>query len=339
MNLKYILKEAKYYMAIEGGLKRIFFKFLFSRTILKKIVNSKFYNFIYCRIIFKKEKRFRPYIISIENTNICNAKCIMCPHKKMKRNQKTMPQKDFEIIINKIMKSEKIKYIMFTGLGEPLCDKELEKKIEFLNKNYNLHIILFSNAALMDMQRAENLLKLKILKVNFSFNGPEEDYNKNMGLDYNNSLRNILYFLKRKKELGLKKPLINISSMILYNNPDKYQRLYNYWINKADSVVISTPSNWSGQLDSRIVRKSFKDKRWPCMNLWKDIAIDSAGNVVTCHGDFESRFKLGNLINDDYEKIKFNKSNLRKKHLAGDFSASICSKCEASFDSSLDWWE
>ena len=37
-----------------------------------------------------------PELIYIETTNICNAKCIMCPHVKMKRPQGFMSQQMFK---------------------------------------------------------------------------------------------------------------------------------------------------------------------------------------------------------------------------------------------------
>jgi radical SAM protein with 4Fe4S-binding SPASM domain len=97
------------------------------------------------------------------------------------------------------------------------------------------------------------------------------------------------------------------------------------------------PSNWSGELDKDIIKKYFKGKRWPCFNLWKNIEIDADGNVIKCHGDHESVAILGNLINEDYNKISQIKNEIKLKQLNGDFSTAICNTCENY--SSVDWWE
>lgn len=338
MNLKYILKEVKYYKLVDGNLKRVIFKFIFSKSPIKRVVNSNIYNKIYGKMISQKSKKFRPYIISIENTSLCNARCVMCPHSKMKRKQNIMSQKDFEIIIDKIMEKEKIKYIMFTGLGEPLCDPHFEKKIKYINDKYGTRIIIFTNAGLLTKERTERLLKLKIFKINFSVNGPKEDYKKNMGLDYEKAVRNINYFLKIKKERGLKFPITNISVIKLDNDNEKYERFKNEWVDKVDSVIVFTPSNWSGNLSEDIVKKSFRNKRWACFGLWKNIEIDAEGNVVKCHGDYESVIKFGNLIKEDYSQIVKKRDEMKQKHLAGDFSTQGCDTC-GNFESSLDWWE
>lgn len=339
MNLKYLIKEARYYKHIDEGLKRVGIKFLLAKTPLKKIVNSSLYNKAYRNIIKKKSAKFKPYLLGLENTNICNAKCIMCPHSKMKRKKQVMNQEDFEKIINNLMKTEKIEKIIFVGLGEPLCDKELERKIKFLNKNYKIKVIVFTNAALLKKERVESLLKLDILKINFSVNGTEKDYKKIMGLNYQNTIKNINYFLKRKKELGEKFPLTNISLMVLDKDKEKLEELRKFWMNKVDSVRIYEPSNWSGEVDPEVVKESFRNKRWPCINLWKEIAVNVNGNVIRCHRDYESEIKLGNLKKESYSEIKKELGKIKQRHLLGDFNMSQCVDCENSFESSLDWWE
>ena len=100
--MNHLLKEMKYYKTVDGNLKRVFFKFLLSRTPLKLLVNTSLYKKIYTNMMLKKAKQLKPYILSLENTNICNANCIMCPHSKMKRKQETMKEEDFKTIVNKV---------------------------------------------------------------------------------------------------------------------------------------------------------------------------------------------------------------------------------------------
>ena len=337
MNLKYLRKEAKYYKKVDGSLKRIVTKFLLAKTPLRRLVNSKLYNKIYKKKI-KRGINKRPYILSIENTNICNAKCIMCPHVKMKRKQRVMNQKDFEKIVNNVMAHEKPKFITITGFGEPLADKHLDGKIKWLNNKYpDLKIIIFTNASLLDKKLTEKLLKLKIFKLNFSINGTRKNYNRIMGLDYEDTMKKINYFLKRKKELK-NKILMNASLMILDDNKKDIKQFIDYWMEKMDSVMAYLPSDWAGEVEM-VVKTPFKNKRWPCMTLWKFVTVDVDGNAIMCCRDYESKFKLGNLIKEDYNKIKDKINIIKKQHLKMNFSRPICKSCDNSFDSSLDWWE
>ena len=343
MKLKHLIKEAKYYRKLDRGIGRMGTKFVLAKTPLKKWVNTKSYNSIYNKKIAKKSKEINPDFIQIENTNFCNAKCIMCPHVSMKREKKTMSQKDFEIIINNIMKSyPNIKTLTITGFGEPLIDKEIIKKIEFVNSNYpKLKIDIYSNASLLTEKLTEKLMKTDLHKINFSINGTQDVYKKIMSLDYENTVKNIVYFLEKRKELKKKFPLINISLMIIKENEKEIKDFQKFWLDKADSVMIYFPSDWAGKQDINYVSSNpFKAKRWPCRVLWEYITVDVDGNLIMCCRDYESAIKFGNLLKQDAKEVFEGKklTEIRNNHLKENFSMPICNKCDNSFDSSLNWW-
>ena len=343
MGLKYLFKEAKYYKHMDGGIRRIGIKYLLAKTPMKKIVNTPIYNKIYSKVIAKKVGKVKPYMIHIENTNMCNAKCIMCPHTKMKRMKKIMSLADFKTIINNIVPHLPIKYVTITGFGEPLADRGIIEKIQWLNERYpKLKIVTYTNGSLLDEKMVEELLKLNIFKINFSINGTERNYKKIMGLDYKNTTKNILHFLKRKKKLKKKFPLTNISLMIINENKKEIDNFNKFWGDKADSVMTYIPSDWAGEVDSSMLMKvPFKKKRWPCMfHVWKFVSVDVDGNFILCCRDYESKLKLGNLLKDNIKKLLNSEKYLeiKKKHINLDFSIPICENCDNSFDSSLDWW-
>jgi len=342
MDLKYLFKEAKYYQHLDGGLWRIGIKYLFAKTPLKKLVNTSIYNKIYGAIVKSKIKKQRPYILHIENTNICNAKCIMCPHVFMKRKNSVMSQKNFEKIIKNVAPYEKIKYVTITGFGEPLADKGVIEKIKWLNKNYpKYQVVFYTNASLLTKEITEELLKLDILKINFSINGTKNSYKKIMALDYDKTVENIMYFLKRKKEVGKKFPLTNVSSMLIKDNKGDMEEFKKFWMDKVDSVMIYLPSDWAGAVDVGVVDKiPFKFKRWPCPILWKWLSVDVEGNIIMCCRDYESKIVFGNLLKKNIREIREGKEwqELMQKQARFDYNTPICNKCDNCFDSSLDWW-
>ena len=338
-SLKYLIKEIKYYKELDGGLKRVAIKFLLTRTPLKKIVNTALYNKIYAHLIKKKANKIMPHMLTIEDSSICNARCVMCPYSSMKREKKIMAEETFKKTVDTILPAEKIKYIKFTGLGEPLCDKDLEKRIEYINKNYDTRIILFTNGGLLTKERADNLLKLNIFKINFSINGVKEEYENNMKLNYERTIENIKYFLKAKKDLGNKYPLVNISS-VLINEKQKndFESFKQEWVNEVDSIISCLPSNWSGKVDEKIAKQSFRGRTWACANLWKEIYVNVDGNIVLCDIDYECEKKFGNINTDSYAAIKKNLDETKAQHLKGDFVPNACKNCVSSFDTSVDWW-
>lgn len=334
MDLKYFWKEAGYYKKL-NGLNRALKKFLLTGTPFKKIMNTGFYNWFYSKTVRKKAGKIQPRILQIENTNLCNAKCVMCPHVIMKRKGKIMPLEDFKKIVDNVLKSYKIERLTISGFGEPFVDSGLIDKIKFINKKYpKLKVDIYTNASLLKPEVTDKLLKTKADRITFSVNGTEKNYRKIMGLDYKNTEKNILYFLGKNKNV-----LTNISLMILKENEKDVKKFLNFWRDKADSVRVYLPSDWAGSLKIAIQKSGFKSKRWACFGLFSSIVIDVQGNVIMCCRDFESKVKFGNLLKQDIKSIRNGRKfqELLKMQLNCDFSSPVCSACDNSFDSSLDW--
>ena len=344
MGISYLLKEAKYYKNLgKGHLKRMFIKFILAKTPAKRMVNTHFYNQFYSKLIKNKIKKLKPSVLQIENTNFCNAKCIMCPHTVMKRKGKIMTQREFIKICKNVIDYEPISLVTITGFGEPLMDKGIIEKIEWLNKNYpKIDVDIYTNASLLTPEISEKLLSLKIHKINFSINGTEKSYHRIMGLNYAKTKENILNFLKKKKDLSKKYPLTNVSLMIIKENQNELNRVINFWRNKTDSIMAYAPSDWAGSYknSSIITRTPFKNKRWPCFALFSSITVDVSGNVVMCCRDYESKVKFGNLLKENIKNIRNSKNfrELLKNQLNYRFNTPVCCSCDNSFDSSLDWW-
>jgi radical SAM protein with 4Fe4S-binding SPASM domain len=334
-----MVKEMKYYRKV-SGMRRVLVKFLLTQLPFSKVVNSKTYNIAYNKIIERHSKKRTPTLLQIENTNFCNAKCIMCPHTIMIRKSKIMSLVDFKKIVDNVVKSYNIKKITITGFGEPLIDPTLVNKIKYVNKKYeNIKVDLYTNASMMTRKISNKLLDLKIDRITFSVNGTKQNYANIVGLDYEKTQNNILYFLDRKKKVG-SPTLTNISLMILKENEDAIEEFMEFWRPKTDSVRAYPPSDWAGALKNIIQKTPFKtNKRWPCSILWNNITVDVEGNVVMCCRDYESRAVFGNILKQDIKEIRSSKKfqELLKNHLNFNFSMPICNDCDNSYDSSIDW--
>ena len=342
MKASYLLKEANYYRKLgNGNLKKMLLKFMFAKTPVSKLVNRIGYNNIYSKVI-KNASKIPPRIFQIENTNFCNARCIMCPHTIMKRKAKTMTQNDFEKICGNVLDYIPISSIIITGFGEPLIDQGIIEKIKWLNNIYNeVEIDIYTNASLLTNEISNELLKLKIHKINFSINGTEKSYKKVMGLDYKRTRDNILYFLNKKKELGLEYPLTNVSLVVVKENENELGKIIEFWKDKADSVMAYGPSDWAGALKGTIINQDpFKNRRWPCPALWTVVTTDVDGNLIMCCRDHESKVTFGNLLKDNIISIRNGTKfkELLKNQLDYKFDTPVCASCDNYFNSTLNWW-
>jgi len=337
-----LIQEIKYYVKLEG-FSRPFKKFLLYQSPLSKFVNTPIYNKIYLNQIKKRAKRIEPKILQIETTNACNARCLMCPHRLMKRKQKTINLEDFKKILDNVMKNYKIERLTINGFGEPFTDKGIIEKIKYVNQRYpKLKIDIFTNAGLLTPELTENLLKTGLGRITFSINGLEEGYQEVTGLNYENTKRNVLYFLDEKNKRG-KKFLVNVSMMILKENEKRAKEFIKFWGSKVDSVRAYYPSDWAGELKENMGEQKipYGRKQWPCSAPWTHIVIHSNGEFLKCCRDFESREIFGNLLEgDDIKKLRNSKKfkEFQKKQLNFDFSSPVCSTCDHAYDSSIEWW-
>ena len=309
----------------------------------KTITSSPLYYQILKKFITYQAKKDLegPFNLLIETTNICNAKCIMCPHRIMKRPQKVMSKKVFDQIVEKI-KSESIPInkIYLNGFGEPFADPHFLARAQKLKK-LNLFISFYTNASLLTPQISQRLVKLKIDELNISFNAmTKKSYHQIMGLNYDITIKNIDKLIKIRGQNP--KPFIKISSVINQFNQADIKKHLDYWQNKADLVTVTQAHEWGGAVTNQSQHKFIKSNRtYPCRSLWHTFAIDVDGNFVLCCRDYESNYILGNITKNSFTDIK-NSPLLKKiRHSHNTYQKSqlpsICQKCNFPYQDGIEW--
>jgi len=303
------------------------------------MINFRKYSCFLEHNLRKSVVRSRPYIYSIDPTNICNLRCIMCPQslndKSVARGIMTL--EDFKKIFDKIKKYASI-VILDLG-GEPLLNKDLFAMISYINeKKPRTHVFLGTNATLMNKEKVEMMLRLKIDEIVFSFDGQtKKDYESiRRGAKFDITLKNINYFLKRKKELG-KHSKIVIQTIRLYRpgaKPLISQSFKNNFKNIDSDVEFSHvfahswSSNFKKNKPIQYIDAPHSDKYFPCGVLWKQLAISWDGNVYACCFDLQREYFIGNLLKQSLDEVWNGKKmvNLRKS-LIERKPSKLCKEC------------
>ena len=256
-----------------------------------------------------KEKRFQK--IYVEITNRCNLKCSFCLDGK--REKRFMTVDEFKTVIRKIKDFTNL--IALHVKGEPLLHPELK---EILNVCYeeNILVNITTNATLLE-KRLETILSSKAVRqLNLSLHS----INKNE----NTKLYNVESYLEevfRVSKIILDKSNIIISYRLwnldsLENNEEnetillKMQEEFNVenLINRAkkESFVKLAKNAFLNQ-DYEFVWPSMENEivseEGTCQGLRSQIAILSNGEVVPCCLDQDANIKLGNIFEEDMEKI------------------------------------
>jgi len=289
-----------------------------------------------------KEKR--TYNVIIETTNICNARCVMCPHIKMKREKEVMRDGTFDLIIKKL-KSEKINplAIILNGFGDPLTDQKIFDRVRIIKKKFPKTIVKFySNLGLADDKVIEKIISSGLDEINISFNGyDKESYEKTMKIDYQKTLGNLerLIAEKNKAQSLLK---IRISMALVSHNAGNEKKFIKFWRDKVDSVSVNKVHTYSNSIEdvSGKNKINFKKLAYPCKYLWNTIIFGTRGDIYLCCLDYEGRYNFGNISENSILNIFYSErfNNIREKHLKNEVkSIAMCSACYTPYKNGAEW--
>lgn len=301
-----------------------------------------------------ESKKF-PELIVLENTNVCNLRCIHCPigngwTETPHYRPQYMMWHVYKKIIDEISKF-KIQQLIFSPEGENLVHPEFIDQLNYAKNNNIDKITIITNALTLDNNAIINKKKSNISNIEAILaNEPEvinisldaarkETYEKiRVGSDYHRVWSNVHRLINYRDKNKLKtKIMLNIIEQ--KENNDEVELFKEYWKNSVDRILVRPYLNNLGLTPNKSSRKL--PKRWPCPQLWKRISINYKGDIRFCVVDWDDKSVLGNIENNSIEKIWNNKNydKLRSCHLKGDFKTgqSICEKCTDWQGMRWDW--
>lgn len=318
---------------------------------LSKLFDVVASSFLYKKWITGKIKKYtsdikktKRYNIVIETTNICNAKCIMCPHTKMQRGMSVMNDEVFNLIVEKLKKDQidPLAFIL-NGFGEPLVDKGLFERIRVLRKEFPRSVLKFySNLGLANEDIIEGLVNSGLDEVNISFNGyDKKDYENTMKIDYQKTLGNLKsLILKRNNSKSRLK--IRISMTLVSNNDGDERKFIKKWSSQVDSVSINKIHTYNSSIDDVSGKNKINYKKlvYPCKYLWNTLVFGVSGDMFLCCLDYEGEYNFGSIKEKNVLEIFYSEAfeNIRKKHLNNDIkSMKMCASCYTPYKNGVEW--
>jgi len=328
MNYKKIIKSIKKKESVRG--------------LIYKLINlpivGYFYKSFYSKKVNKKVNDFKisDLYVSIEPSNICNSRCLMCPYKTMTRPKTTMSMDLFKKIIDDCFKNG-IKNLNLNFYNEPFLDAQIFERIAYA-KSKGFNVGTFSNGSVITQEIREKILKSGLDEIIFSFDGfSKQTYEKiRQGLNFEIVRDNILSLTEQRNSKSLSKPKISV--MFVQSQWNKHEALdfKNYWQDKVDHVGFSTDDNRAGNLGKQLGKSVF-----PCRKLWSEIIVMSNGKVALCCLDYDGQVILGDFNNQNLKQIwegeKF--KAIRQLHL--DFKSDkieLCKNCLNSYRFNARSW-
>ena len=273
-----------------------------------------------------------PRQLTLENTSICNAKCVMCPYPVMERAKANM---DGDLYLKGLRDAQElgIKWIQPQFFGEPLVDKNLGDKIRNA-KELGLYVTLFSNGSLLDKAKAEMLVESGVDEVKISIDSckPEVYEAIRKGLRFQKVLDNVRGLMETKRRLGRDKPRVWVMFVEFEANHTETREFYDFWSKIVDKVNISRSHNWGGRVEVKGLTILQEQKyRFPCPSPWDQLVVNAQGEILPCCCDYEGNsLSLGNLrdmtLREAWQGEKM--EHIRRKHLERKFDdLPLCGTC------------
>lgn len=268
---------------------------------------------------------FKNKAITIEITNRCGAKCVMCPREKMIQPLEVMSDKLYEKIVRDAFK-ENIRVIDLCGYGDVFLDKGVIEKVKFTKELKPDSVIYTSTTGnAMGPKFFDGVVKyIDIVKYSI-YGTTKEVYEPIMGgIKFEKSMKNIEDFLKFNK-----KKVYTIGNFInLEENKHQKEEWIKLWEPKLNEVYVWMPHNY---IDGRNYRDISQKKQSSCGRpLDGPLNVAVSGKAHPCCFDYNKLMVVGDCNSMTIDEIMRSKelNNIINKHKNNDFSDLICANCD-----------
>lgn len=288
--------------------------------------------------------RSRPDIISIESTNHCNLKCVMCPRGEpdiMRRHLGSMSTEVFRKIV------QGWEYwgdpMWFHMFGEPLMHPELFEQIAIAKEAGVPNLAISTNATLLTARNASKILSSGLDKIILCIDGNNKEtyeaIRKSTEFSYEEVCANVGRFLEMRPTWVEHGHEIHatVQIVVMEETKDQLDAFREKWeALGADEVVFKEYCSWGGQdgqfaplapLKRQAELKTLRPH--PCMYLWQGVTVMWDGRVVPCCYDYDAKMVMGDLRHETLDEI-WNGAQyveLRANERAGKNDSALCGNC------------
>lgn len=273
--------------------------------------------------------------VIIGTTDMCNARCVICPPQKDGGN--IMDMKLFERIIDTVHDSGCTNQIGFGLFNEPLTDPMLLDRVKYCKETTKNETMLSTNAELLTPDKFKELEKY-VDKYLVSIHGTDKAMYESImkGLDYNVVISNVMSALRSGAR-------VNVTMVSTKANVDSWGIFKDYWTHKGAKVERYRLSNRCGGMsNTKFDALSFAPTKGNCdKSILNDLIVDWNGDILMCCQDFSKTYTLGNITTDSLREIREGQKYKAVKAilLGKDHSELVCRLCKADpYDEKIHAW-
>lgn len=280
---------------------------------------------------FQKESDINfPPIVHVETTNICNLKCIHCPHNDIMNCIPDYKPQSISFELWKKIVDEVSQYpvaLRLTPDGEPMIVSDwvnqiqylIDKKIDIFSFNTN-GTLLSDDKLYVLLQESQTKIAIEI-SLDALFKDTYESIRK--GSDYIIVMKNILNLLFEIKKRKIKNIKVMVSIVIQPEVDEKeVEQFKRFWEHLVDKVIIRNYVDTKGLTPSKPKPESEVIQRWPCLVPFTRMVVTYDGGIRFCPDDWKKETTIGNLNQQSISEVWHGAilNSIRQKHLNCDFN-------------------
>ncbi len=252
-----------------------------------------------------------PYRLTISPSQICNFKCFYCTHSLDKSEvlktgfkYSIMEYSMFTKLADQLKDfPEKVKLIVFSGMGEPLLNKDFPRMIRYIKENDLADKVdVYTNASLLTKNLTHDLVNSGLDSLKISLQGLDSNKYKDcsdFNLDFEKFIENIKYFYDNR---GNCKIYIKIIDASLEDGEE--EKFYEIFGDICDEIFIEHLSDCqpltndcNGTVDSeRTMYNEIAKYSSVCPLLFYTLYVDVECNIYPCVTlGLPNDFSIGNI--------------------------------------------
>lgn len=294
-----------------------------------------------------------PVIINIEPTNACNLRCPTCPTGAgtMNRPRRMMSYDEFRLIIDQVRGY--VNSIILWNLGEPFLNRDLLPMVRYATDS-KLYVEASTNGEFFRSKEfCDDVVKSGLQKLIICLDGADQETISRFrrGSHFEKIIQGIQLMIDAKKGLLSQTPAIELQFIVMKHNEHQRGDMrklatrlgVDIYCEKTIGIDSSDPNFQS--LAKELLPNDLSLSRFCrsadgtfalrgeitnyCSRIFQSAVVNSDGSVVPCCYDLYSRHVMGNIFEENLEKIWRNKryNRFRKQVLADRKRIPMCNIC------------
>lgn len=281
----------------------------------------------------------RPEEIDIEITSSCDADCIMCPRRAMRRSPGPMPLPLFERIVAEAVELG-VRDLVLNGYGEIGTLRNAPDYLAAIRRrSAGIRVLVNTNGMRLTPELAKAFIAYRVDVVNIAIDGATaatyERIRKYLKLDVVEE--NVRGLLRARNASGRKSPLVMVHMIRMPENAHEADAFLRKWRGVADYAGLAGVTSRAGS-----VAAPQRPDDWastPCFLLWRQMPILSDGTVAMCCDDWDGAMSPGNVTGTGIRAIWSSSQHERIRRIHREGRAAqvpLCRGCQSP--RRPPWW-